>query len=87
MSTPRKKKTPALALPDGSGLDLCRSWRATPVGAQCTCLALSADVMPEQVSQAMAAGVDRFLAKPLDLGELAQALVLHATRATGHPQG
>lgn len=74
-------------LPDGSGLDLCRSWRATPQGARTTCLALSADVMPEQVSQAMAAGVDRFLAKPLDLGELAQALVLHATRATGHLQG
>ncbi|MEY4767104.1 MAG: hypothetical protein RI907_3777 [Pseudomonadota bacterium] len=65
-------------LPDGNGLDLCRSWRATPVGAQCTCLALSADVMPEQVSQAMAAGVDQFLAKPLDLGELSDALARHA---------
>ena len=61
-------------LPDGNGLELCREWLAQGHTDAPVFLALSADVTPGQVEQARAAGVVRFLAKPLNLTLLGQSL-------------
>ncbi len=61
-------------LPDGNGLELCRESLAQGLADAPVFLALSADVTPGQVEQARAAGVLRFLAKPLNLALLGQAL-------------
>jgi PAS domain S-box-containing protein len=58
-------------LPDGSGLDLCRQLRAdTEVSPQPLIVALSADALPEHIAQAMEAGADHYLVKPLQIARL-----------------
>jgi PAS domain S-box-containing protein len=58
-------------LPDGSGLDLCRQLRANAaVSPQPLVVALSADALPEHIAQAMEAGADHYLVKPLQIARL-----------------
>jgi PAS domain S-box-containing protein len=56
-----------LQLPDMSGIDVMRRLRAEPVLAECRFIALSANAMPEDVSQALGAGFDEYWTKPLNL--------------------
>jgi PAS domain S-box-containing protein len=68
-------------LPDGNGLTLCRELRAQP--DQCDpskrtlVIALSADALPESISEAMEAGVDHYLVKPLQITRLLGILQTH----------
>ncbi len=54
-----------LQLPDMHGLQVMRALRELPALARCRIVALSADAMPEHVSQAMAAGFDDYWTKPI----------------------
>ena len=57
-------------LPDMTGLDLCRALRADPVGCDTPIVLVSARADRAQRLQALAAGADDFLQKPLDTGFL-----------------
>ena len=62
-------------MPVMDGLSATRAIRAMNNGRQATpIIALTADVLEEAREQAIAAGVDTFLTKPVQLGELRQAL-------------
>lgn len=68
-------QTPALILldvrlPDGNGLDLARELKADPSTASIPILAVSASVLPGERADALKAGCDAFLAKPLRPAEL-----------------
>jgi PAS domain S-box-containing protein len=52
-------------LGDGSGLDLVRRLRRSPIHARVPILAVSADTMPDDVQRARAAGCDGFVSKPV----------------------
>ncbi len=56
-----------LQLPDMSGIDVMRHLRGEPALAACRYVALSANAMPEDVSQALAAGFSEYWTKPLNL--------------------
>ncbi|KAF0224793.1 MAG: Signal transduction histidine [Rhodospirillaceae bacterium] len=56
-------------LPGMSGLQAVRQWRALPEFDGLPIIALSANVMPNAVEAALAAGFDRYLTKPLDIGQ------------------
>jgi CheY-like chemotaxis protein len=62
-------------LPDAGGLDVLRALRADPALRGRLCVALSADAMPEQVKQAMAAGFDDYWTKPINVRELRRKLL------------
>jgi signal transduction histidine kinase/CheY-like chemotaxis protein len=62
-------------LPDAGGLDVLRALRADPALRGRLCVALSADAMPEQVTQAMAAGFDDYWTKPINVRELRRKLL------------
>ncbi|MBA2723300.1 MAG: PAS domain-containing protein [Methylibium sp.] len=70
-------------LPDTNGLALIRALRAAPQTAALRCIALSADVLAEQIAAARAAGFDDYWTKPIDvrrvLAGLDAALGLAAT--------
>jgi PAS domain S-box-containing protein len=57
-------------LPDGSGVDMCLDLSADPAHRPPMILALSADALPEHVRQAMDAGFDHYLAKPVEFDGL-----------------
>lgn len=57
-------------LPDGNGLDLARELKASPATAGIPVLAVSASVLPSERANALKAGCDAFLAKPLRPAEL-----------------
>lgn len=57
-------------LPDGNGLDLARELRANSATAHVPILAVSASVLPGERADALEAGCDAFLAKPLRPAEL-----------------
>ena len=59
-----------VGLPGLSGLDAVRAIRAT--GSAVPIIAVSARVMPGDKEQALAAGCDDFMAKPIDDLELAE---------------
>ncbi len=59
-----------MQLPDGSGLDLVRRLKADPVLAALPVLMVSADVMNDSVSAALAAGARAYVTKPFDFGEV-----------------
>jgi CheY-like chemotaxis protein len=67
-------------LPDATGVDVLRALRADPVLGGRLCVALSADAMPQQVSQAMAAGFDDYWTKPINVRELRRKLLSLAAR-------
>jgi PAS domain S-box-containing protein len=57
-----------LQLPDISGRDVLRQLRSMPSMQGCRYVALSADAMPERISEALAAGFDDYWTKPIDFG-------------------
>ena len=57
-------------LPDGNGLDLARELRSVNATATVPILAISASVLPGERADAMQAGCDAFLPKPLRPHEL-----------------
>jgi len=61
-------------LPDGNGLNLCRTVRDHPDWPQPLVIALSADALPEHIDAAMACGVDHYLVKPLQIRRLLDIL-------------
>lgn len=56
-----------LQLPDMSGIEVMKHLRSEPTLAACRFVALSANAMPEDVSQALAAGFNEYWTKPLNL--------------------
>jgi CheY-like chemotaxis protein len=56
-----------LNLPDGSGLELTRKLKAEPRTASIPIVACTAAVMPADEDEALEAGCDAFVAKPIDL--------------------
>jgi CheY-like chemotaxis protein len=54
-------------LPDMDGFAVLRKLREQPQTAHLTVVALSANVMPDQISRAMAAGLTDYWTKPLDM--------------------
>ena len=56
-----------LQLPDISGIEVMRRLRREPSLAACRFIALSANAMPEDVSQALGAGFNEYWTKPLNL--------------------
>jgi CheY-like chemotaxis protein len=56
-----------LNLPDGSGLDLTRKLKSEPRTASIPIVACTAAVMPSDEDDALEAGCDAFVAKPIDL--------------------
>ncbi|HUA05743.1 MAG TPA: response regulator [Solirubrobacteraceae bacterium] len=56
-----------LNLPDGSGLDLSRKLKSHPGTAEIPILACTAGVMPADEHEALEAGCDAYVSKPIDL--------------------
>jgi two-component system KDP operon response regulator KdpE len=69
-------------LPDGNGLDLARSIRRSELRQRPQVLILSASVLPMERDAAIAAGGDRFLAKPYLPADLRSACADLLRRAT-----
>jgi signal transduction histidine kinase len=63
-----------MQLPDIDGFEVLRRLRAEPATASLTCVALSANAMPEDVARARAAGFDDYWTKPIDLPRFLSAL-------------
>lgn len=57
-------------LPDGHGLELVREVRADEALRQVPIAALSANAMQRDQAEALEAGCDSYLTKPLNLGQL-----------------
>ncbi|HTO90799.1 MAG TPA: response regulator transcription factor [Candidatus Sulfotelmatobacter sp.] len=72
-----------LMLPDGDGLELCRSLRATGVTTPVLCLSARADV--EDRVKGLDAGADDYLKKPFALAELHARLRALGRRAGTAP--
>jgi CheY-like chemotaxis protein len=62
-------------LPDGNGLDLIRELRGSGDPRPMKVIIASASVLPTERETALAAGADRFLAKPYRPGDLVDAIV------------
>jgi signal transduction histidine kinase/CheY-like chemotaxis protein len=56
-----------MQLPDIDGLEVLRRLRADAATAGIRCIAVSANVMPDDVARAMAAGMDDYWTKPIDM--------------------
>ena len=56
-----------LNLPDGSGLELTRKLKSHPVTASIPIVACTAAVMPADEHEALEAGCDAYVSKPIDL--------------------
>ena len=56
-----------LNLPDGNGLDLTRKLKSEPRTASIPIVACTAAVRPADENEALEAGCDAFVAKPIDL--------------------
>ena len=54
-----------MQLPDIDGFEVLRRLRADPLTATTSCIALSANAMPDDVARAMAAGFDDYWTKPI----------------------
>lgn len=69
-------------LPDGSGLDLCRTLRASPLTRRVPLIALSGDALPDHIAKALQAGFNHYLVKPIQLQRLLGILAgMKAARA------
>lgn len=64
-----------MRLPDMHGLDVL-SLIAKEIEIDAKVYALSADALPTQIEQAVAAGIDGYLTKPIDLSKLKEALAI-----------
>ena len=63
-----------MQLPDMSGLDVLDRLRGDPATSGIRVVALSADAMPAQVSEAIARGAEAYWTKPLSLGKFKSEL-------------
>ena len=63
-----------MQLPDMSGLDVLDRLRADPATSGLRIVALSADAMPSQVTEAIARGAEAYWTKPLALGKFKSEL-------------
>jgi CheY-like chemotaxis protein len=73
-------------LPDLDGLEATRRIRAAErSGRRTPIIAVTADASPEARGACLAAGMDDYLTKPLDLDQLGAALARHSARAGGNP--
>ncbi|HET9976110.1 MAG TPA: PAS domain-containing protein [Burkholderiaceae bacterium] len=63
-----------MQLPDIDGLEVLRRLRADPLTEALTCVALSANAMPEDIRRARAAGFDDYWTKPIDLSAFLAAI-------------
>lgn len=63
-------------MPEVDGLELCRRMRQSPVSRFCYMILLTARSAREDRIEALQAGADDFLVKPLDAGELAARLAV-----------
>ena len=63
-----------LKLPGVDGFTLARRLKADPATRAVPIVALTADLMPEKRGRALEAGCAGYLRKPLDAGELIQAV-------------
>jgi CheY-like chemotaxis protein len=71
-----------ISLPDMSGYDVARVIRQDPPLASVFLVALSVYAQPEDMTQAIEAGFDQHLAKPLRLQQLAEVMATAQERAT-----
>jgi DNA-binding response OmpR family regulator len=74
-----------LAIPERDGFDLARTLRQTKDSARIPLLAVSAHASAASREQALAAGFDMFLVKPVHPGELVKAVGKLATCGRGTP--
>jgi CheY-like chemotaxis protein len=74
-----------IQMPVMDGLAATRAIREDPALRHLSVIALSAGVLPEEREAASAAGVDDFLAKPLDFGTLVST-VLRARGGNADPE-
>ncbi len=63
-----------LNLPDIGGIELLQQLKGDPVLARIPVVVVSADALPAQIDAAMSAGADRYLTKPVGVGELLATL-------------
>jgi CheY-like chemotaxis protein len=63
-----------LNLPDGNGLDLTRKLKSHPVTASIPIVACTAGVMPDEEHEALEAGCDAYVSKPIDLSRFAAVI-------------
>ncbi len=61
-------------LPDISGLELLRHLKLDPETRGIPVIVVSADALPTQIEEALQAGAHRYLTKPVNVGELLEAL-------------
>ncbi len=59
-----------LMMPGMSGLEVLQALRADAMLRRIPCVAVSANAMPEEIGEALAAGFDSYLTKPLSLQAL-----------------
>jgi two-component system sensor histidine kinase RpfC len=72
-------------MPDVSGIDVLKAWRFQErAGTRLPILMLSADATPEVVRETLDSGADAFLAKPVQLAELAERI--HTLVRPSHAQ-
>jgi CheY-like chemotaxis protein len=63
-----------MQLPDMDGHEVLRRLRADPATAALPCIALSANVLPEDIERALAAGFADYWTKPIDLAAFLASL-------------
>ena len=57
-------------LPDISGMELLRHLKSDPHTANIPIVVVSADALAQQIADALEAGAERYLTKPVSVGEL-----------------
>jgi len=67
-------------LGDMTGTELAAALRRDPATAGIRLVALSADALPQQISDAIEHGFERYLTKPINFGELLQVLDTHVAQ-------
>ncbi|MCA1247298.1 ATP-binding protein [Massilia sp. MS-15] len=63
-----------LNLPGMGGLGVLRQLRADPATSGIPVIALTANAMPRDIERGLAAGFDRYLTKPIDIGQFTEAI-------------
>jgi len=73
-----------LNLPGGmTGIDICRRVKADPQTVETPVIIASADDTPETIAEAKAAGVARYLVKPIGLDDLERAIAATLSEQRG----
>jgi len=73
-------------LPDGSGLELSRKLKAHPRTASIPIVACTAGVMPSDERDALEAGCDAYVSKPIDLRRFATVVASMLSRSAASPR-